>query len=41
MEVDAQEPIGGGILFLRIGRKQDPDRTEEVVWNGEEEKMTS
>ena len=40
MEGDAQALIGGGTLFLRIGQRQDPDKTDEVVWNGGEEKVT-
>ena len=41
MEVDAQEPNGGGTLFLRIGRRQDPVRTDVVVWNAGNGTMTS
>ena len=41
MQVDAQELIVGSFLSLRMGQRQDPDKTDEVVWNGGEEKMTS
>jgi len=41
MGVDAQDLIGGGFGSLRIVLREDPDRTEEVVWNGGAGKLAS